>query len=123
MGKREGPRGLRSSNRRGSQKNTPATYQPRPAADRVPAVCGHSHAWHRRGSAGLLIMVAIYRVKQPGCEAQGGPGLATTHRRGCVMTVTTPTKKLRGLPAWFGARRYQRDKESPGRAGAFKVSA
>src|SRR5262249_727342 len=44
------------------------------------------------------------------------PAAGDTNRR--VMTVTTPTKKLPGLPAWFGARRCQRDKESPGRAGA-----
>src|SRR5262249_40124206 len=39
------------------------------------------------------------RVSAPTAgDSNRQPGLATTHRRGRVMTVTTPTKKLHGLP-------------------------
>ncbi len=52
------------------------------------------------------------RPDPPRCEAQGGPGLATTTsgwtRRGQLTNAA--------LVAWFGTA--NREKEGPGRAGA-----
>src|SRR5262249_20809146 len=54
-------------------------------------------------------------------DSNGRPGLVTTQRVWRVMTVTTPTKKLPGLPAWF-ARRYTETKKAPGVRPGLRVS-
>jgi len=78
---------------------------------------GFAHSPIQNHTSELLIGLAGHSAQRPDRPLQTGrPGLITTRRRGRVMTVTTPTKKLHGLPAWF-ARQHRESKKAPGVPG------
>jgi hypothetical protein len=70
--------------------------------------------------SGLFSVAASIHLSaptRPVVRRKAGRDLSQRTDAGRVMTVTTPTKKLHGLPAWFGAADAQRmNKKSPGAA-------